>query len=510
MNKTEALKTEKDGLDIQEDLVRFAREGWKTIGDDDKERLKWVGVFMRRPTPGHFMMRVRMPNGIVTTDQVRLLAQITRESGRSIADITTRQQLQLRWVTIERVPEIIARLETAGLSSLQTGMDNIRGIIGCPATGLTPGELIDTAPIAREFQRIFLGNKEFTNLPRKFNVTITGCLEHCTSGETQDISMTPALASGGDGDEIAGFNVAVGGKQGSGGPTLALPLDAFVRPEEAAAVCAAIALVYRDHGPRESRSKARLAFLLAEWGAERFRKELEARLERPLPRAGRDARGAAHSDHIGVFRQREPGLNYVGLKTPVGRVTANQLDALARLADRYGRGELRFMASQDVLLPHVPDTMLGDLTQEPLLKELPYNPSEIRRGLVSCTGTDFCNLALIDTKTRAMALAKQFEKDIGKTRPISVRWSGCPASCGNHHTADIGLQGCKVKVDGKIVDGVHVFVGGRGGNDPRAAMRIMEDVPCDELPEVLERLVRFFPRPERQAPPTEPRQESST
>ncbi|HWN12331.1 MAG TPA: ferredoxin--nitrite reductase, partial [Candidatus Dormibacteraeota bacterium] len=355
MNKTEALKSEKDGLDIQEDLVRFAREGWKTIGDDDKERLKWVGVFMRRPTPGHFMMRVRMPNGIVTSDQVRLLAQITRESGRTIADITTRQQLQLRWVTIERVPEIIARLEAAGLSSLQTGMDNIRGIIGCPATGLTPGELIDTAPIAREFQRIFLGNKEFTNLPRKFNVTITGCLEHCTSGETQDISMTPALAEGSGGEEITGFNVAVGGKQGSGGPTLARPLDAFVRPEEAAAVCAAIALVYRDHGPRGSRSKARLAFLLAEWGAERFRKELEVRLERPLPRAGRDARGAAHSDHIGIFRQREPGLNYVGLKTPVGRVTADQLDALARLADRYGRGELRFMASQDVLLPHVPD-----------------------------------------------------------------------------------------------------------------------------------------------------------
>ena len=144
MNKIEALKAEKDGLDVQDDLVRFAREGWKTIGDDDKERLKWVGVFMRRPTPGHFMMRVRMPNGIVTAAQVRLLGQITRESGRNVADVTTRQQLQLRWVTIERVPEIIARLEAAGLSSLQTGMDNIRGIIGCPATGLTPGELVDT------------------------------------------------------------------------------------------------------------------------------------------------------------------------------------------------------------------------------------------------------------------------------------------------------------------------------------------------------------------------------
>ena len=503
MNKVEALKSEKDGLEIQDDLVRFAREGWKTIGEDDKERLKWVGVFMRRPTPGHAMMRIRMPNGVVSASQARLLAQLTRESGRTIADITTRQQLQLRWVTVERVPAIMARLEAAGLSSLQTGMDNIRGIIGCPATGLTPGELIDTAPIAREFQRIFLGNKEFTNLPRKFNVTITGCREHCTSGETQDISMTPALARIDDAD-VRGFNLAVGGKQGSGGPVVAQTLDAFVRPDEAAQVCAAIALIFRDHGPRESRSKARLAFLLGEWGAERFRKELEARLVRPLPRAGRDARGLTHSDHIGVFRQREPGLNYVGLKTPVGRVTADQLDELARLAETYGRRELRFMASQDVLLPHVPDARLGDLTQEPLLRELPYNPSEVRRGLVSCTGTDFCNLALIDTKTRAMALAKDFEKHVGKARPISVRWSGCPASCANHHTADIGLQGCKVRADGKIVDGVHIFVGGRGGHDPRPGTRIMEDVPCDELPQVLERLIRFFPRPERQAPPPDP------
>jgi ferredoxin-nitrite reductase len=501
MNKIEAIKSEKDGLEIQEDLVRFAREGWRTIGDDDKERLKWVGVFMRRPTPGHFMMRVRMANGIVTSAQVRLLAEITRESGRPIADITTRQQLQLRWVTVERVPAIIERLETAGLSSLQTGMDNIRGIIGCPATGLTPGELIDTAPIARQFQQIFLGNREFTNLPRKFNVTITGCREHCTSGETQDISMTPALATGPDGGEIVGFNLAVGGKQGSGGPTLACALDAFVRADEAALVCAAIALVYRDHGPRESRSKARLAFLLAEWGAERFRKELEARLGRPLPPAGHDARGSTHNDHIGVFRERTPGLNYVGLKTPVGRVTADQLEALARLSDRYGCGELRFMPSQDVLLPHVPDAKLGDLTEEPLLRELPYNPSEVRRGLVSCTGTDFCNLALIDTKTRAMELARQFERVAGATRPISVRWSGCPASCGNHHTADIGLQGCKVKRDGKIVDGVHVFVGGRGGTDPRAGMRIMEDIPCDELPQVLQRLVQFFPRRDRPGVP---------
>jgi len=494
VNRIESLKAEKDGLDVSEDLVRFAREGWKTIADDDKERLKWVGVFQRKPTPGHFMMRVRMPNGILTAAQARLLGEITveagRASGRPIADLTTRQQVQLRWVTIEQVPEVIARLEVAGLSTLQTGMDNIRGIVGCPATGLTPDELIDTAPIAADFQRIFLGNKAFTNLPRKFNVSITGCREHCTGGETQDISMTPALGE----DDTPGFNLAVGGKQGSGGPVFAQALDAFVRPAEAAEVCAAIALVFRDHGPRESRSRSRLAFLVAAWGAPRFRAELEGRLERALPPAGRDARGASATDHVGVFRQRQAGLNYVGLKTPVGRVTGAQLLELARLAEAYGRGELRVTPLQNVLLPHVSDTRLGDLTAEPLLRELPYNPSEVQRGLVACTGTDFCNLALIDTKTRAMALARALEGKIDRARPISVRWSGCPASCGNHHTADVGLQGCKVKVDGKIVDGVHVFVGGRGGADPRAGMRIMEDVPADALPEVLDRLVRFFPR----------------
>jgi ferredoxin-nitrite reductase len=499
MNKIEALKAARDGLDVTEDLIRFAREGWKTIADDDKERLKWVGVFHRRPTPGHFMMRIRMPNGIVTAAQARLLAEITRESGRNIADITTRQQVQLRWVTIENVPGVVDRLNAAGLSSLQTGMDNIRGIVGCPATGLTPRELVETAPIAAAFQQIFLGNKAFTNLPRKFNVTITGCLENCTGPETQDISMTPAVRATADGD-VAGFNLAVGGKQGSGGPTFATPLDAFVLPDEAAEVCATIALVYRDHGPREARSKARLAFLIEEWGGPRFRAELDERLKRPLPSAGREARLPRTTDHIGIFRQKQGGLNYVGLKTPVGRVTADQLFELARLSEIYGQGELRVTPLQNVIIPHVPDARLGDLTQEPLLRELPYNPSEVMRGQVSCTGTDFCNLALIDTKTRAMALARDLEQRIGSTRPISVRWSGCPASCGNHHTADIGLQGCKIKVNGKIVDGVHVSVSGRGGMDPRAGIRILEDMPCDELPAVLERLIRFLPRGERKDP----------
>jgi ferredoxin-nitrite reductase len=494
MNKIEARKHSRDGLDVEADLARFAREGWRTIADDDKERLKWIGVFHRRPTPGHFMMRIRMPNGIVSSAQARLLGEITRESGRNVADVTTRQQVQLRWLTIDGVPAVMARLEAAGLTSLQTGMDNIRGIVGCPVTGLTTRELFDTAPVAREFQRIFVGNKAFTNLPRKFNVTITGCPDNCTTAETQDVAMTPAIR---EVDGAPGLNLAVGGKQGSGGPRFATSLDAFLTPEEAPEVCAAIALLFRDHGPRESRSKSRLGFLVDDWGAARFRSALEERLGRTLPRAARDARTSSMVDHVGIYRQRQPGLSYVGLKTVVGRVTGDQLLELARLADHYGAGELRFTPAQNVIIPHVPDRRLGDLTQEPLLRQLPYNPSEVHRGLTSCVGTDFCNLALIDTKSRALALTRDFERRVGAARPLTVRWSGCPASCGNHHTADVGLQGCKVKVDGKIVDGVHVFVGGRGGPDPRAGTKILEDVPCEELPGALERLIRFFPRRER-------------
>ena len=492
MNRIEALKSAKDGLEVTEDLIRFAREGWRTIADDDKERLKWAGVFMRKPTPGHFMMRVRMPNGVLTSAQLRLLAELTRESDGDVADVTTRQQIQLRWLTIERIPEVIARLEAAGLSSLQTGMDNIRGVVGCPATGLTPRELIDTAPIAAEFQRLFLGNKAFTNLPRKFNVAITGCPDNCAGAETQDIALTPAVR-----DDAVGFNLAVGGKQGSGGPVFASACNVFVPPDEAAALCSVIALIFRDHGPREARSKARLAFLIADWGVDRFRRELEARWKQPLLSAGQDARSPHTTDHVGIYRQRQTGLNYVGLKTPVGRLTGGQLAELARLADQYGAGELRTTPAQNVLIPHVPDAKLGTLLEERLLRALPYNPPEVQRGVIACTGTDYCNLALIDTKTRALALARDFGARLGATRPLTVRWSGCPASCGNHHTADIGLQGCKVKVNDKIVDGVHVFVGGRGGAEPRAGIRMLEDVPCEELPAVLERLVKFFPRSER-------------
>ncbi len=487
-NSIEQLKRDRDGLDVGEDVPRFAELGWEAIGKDDVERLKWHGVFLRRRTPGFFMMRVRIPNGAATSAQVSTLGQIARQHGRGIADITTRQQIELRWIRIEDVPEIFERLGQVGLVTLQTGMDNVRNVVGCPLAGSTPTELVDASPVVGAFTAMFVGNKAFTNLPRKFNVTITGCRDNCTHAETQDIALVPATGCV-DAGPVIGFNVLVGGKMGSGGYRIASPLDVFVAPDEAAELCAAITLIFRDHGLRESRSKARLAFLLDAWGVDRFRHVLEERLGRALPQAGRDERSSARTDHLGVARQKEPGLNSVGLLVPVGRISGDHLCELARLADAYGSGEVRLTTDQNAIVPHVPDERLETLLAAPLLQELRHNPAPIMRGTVSCTGIDYCNLALIDTKTRALQIARALQDKI--QRQVTIHWSGCPAGCGNHAVADIGLRGKTIRRDERVVEAVDVFVGGSSGPGATAALTLLEDVPCDELDTALEALIRY-------------------
>jgi ferredoxin-nitrite reductase len=489
MNKIEEYKQEKDGLDILQDIPRYAAEGWEKITDGDKERLKWAGVFFRRQTPGRFMMRLRVPNGFMTAIQLRTIGEISGEFGKGFADITTRQQMQLRWFTINEVPEIWNRLRGVNLISLQTGMDNIRGVIGCPVAGLTPNELFDASAVVHDFTQLFLGNKDYTNLPRKFNVTITGCKEACTHAEAQDIAMTPAIKTIG-GTEVLGFNVAVGGKMGSGGYRIASPLNLFVSVDEAAAICSQIVLIFRDHGARELRTKARLAFLVEAWGVEKFRKELERRVDRPLASAGIDQRTPKHTDHVGVLRQKQAGLNYVGLTVPVGRMTSEQMLQVADLAENYGNGQIRLTVGQNLIIPNVPDRMIGELTSEPVLQELRYDPSEVMRGLVSCTGMDYCHFALIETKGWALKTARALEAKLGKTQPLRMHWSGCPAGCGNHTAADIGLLGKNIKVNGEIIEAVDVFAGGATGCEANFPVKIMEDVPCEDLADVVGGLVK--------------------
>ena len=491
MSAIEQIKAEKNGLDVGADIERYAAGGWESIPEDDRDfRLKWWGVFYRKQTPGHFMLRIRIPGGIATADQVREIGAIARDLGRDTLDITTRQQIELRWIRIEHVPDILERLRAVGLVTLQTGMDNVRNVMGCPVAGLTPSELFDASYVVRAFNDILVGNRAFTNLPRKFNVAITGCLDNCTPAETQDVALVPARLVA-RGRVSHGFNALVGGKMGSGGYRIADSLDVFVRPVEAPSVVAELVLLFRDHGPRDARNRSRFAFLIEDRGLDWVRAELERRLRHPLRRAGEDARSGKTTDHVGAWRQRERNLNYVGLLVPVGRASGKQFVELARLSEAYGSGELRFTATQNVILPGITDADMPRLLREPLLRTLKAEPSEVARGTLSCTGKDYCALALIETKTHALDLVRALERSAPGNRPVTINWSGCPAGCGNHQISDIGFIGRRTKVDGEVIDAVDVFVGGSVGPDAVPGMKVMENVPCADLPRLADFLVRY-------------------
>lgn len=492
MNRVEAFKAEKDGLDVLPDLLRYAtqRTPVEEIPEDDLDRMKWYGVFHRKQTPGLFMMRLRTPGGRLTGEQLHALAAISRELGHGSADLTTRQNVQLRGLTLPDVPHIFQRLEAVGITTRQSGMDNVRNFIGCPLAGIDAAEVYDTGPLLRDLQRAFLGRHDFSNLPRKFNVSLAGCREDCGHAQTQDLGFLPAMRSV-DGHRVVGFNVLVGGALGGTSPRLATPLDVFLPPAEIVPFFLALLAVYRDNGPREQRTKARLKWLIEAWGEVSLRTAIEQELGRPLQRAGSLQTLRTAGSHLGIHPQRTVNVNYVGLHVPVGRISADQLDGLGRLAAEYGAGEVRLTVDQNVVIPHVTDARLDRMTSDPLLKELSPNPTPIWRNLVCCTGSDYCHFSLIDTKSRAVELARTLEAR-GVTVPSGTRihMSGCVHACGKHHVGEIGLLGANVRVDDRVVEAVHLFAGGRLGEDARLAEPVREGVTLDELPDVAEALLK--------------------
>jgi len=491
LNKFEKIKSEKDGLAVKAEIEHFAQIGWEAMDESDRDyRLKWLGVFFRPVTPGKFMMRLRIPNGVLSSEQMRTLAEIVQRYGDDgNADITTRQNLQLRGIRLEDLPDILERIRQAGLTSVQSGMDNVRNITGSPVAGIDADELFDTRELVGQVQDLITnkgeGNSAFTNLPRKFNIAIAGCRDNSVHAEINDIAFIPAFK-----DEVFGFNVLVGGFFSAKRCAAAIPMDVWVTPDEVVALCEAILIVYRDHGLRANRQKARLMWLIDEWGVDKFRAEVEQQLGRSLAKAApKDEILWDKRDHIGVHAQKQAGLNYVGLHVPVGRLYATDMFDLARLADVYGSGELRLTVEQNVVIPHVPDTHLEPLLQEPLLQKFSVAPSHLSRALVSCTGSQFCNFALIETKNRALALITELEAELDCPRPIRVHWTGCPNSCGQPQVADIGMMGTKVRKDGKTVEGVDIYMGGKVGKDAELGSCVMKGIPCEDLKPILKDLM---------------------
>lgn len=497
LNPIEKAKAEKHPLLLKQELDHFAKIGWEAMDEFERNHgLKWLGFFYRPVTPGKFMLRLRIPNGILSSNQLRVIAEITQRycqaggfQDQGNADITTRQNLQLRGIRIEDMGDIIARLRQADLTSVQSGMDNVRNITGDPLAGLDGSELIDTRDLVQQTQDMITnngeGNFELSNLPRKFNIAITGGRDNSVHAEINDLAYIPAYK-----DDILGFNVLVGGYFSAKGVAAAIPMNVWVLPEQVVSLSKAILEVFRDNGSRSNRQKTRLMFLIEEWGVEKFRAEVEKQLGYELAdAAAKDEIDWEKRDHIGVYPQKQPGLNYAGLNIPVGRMYADEMFELARIAEVYGSGELRLTVEQNLIITNIPDSRLQSLLEEPLLQRFSVNPEPLKRSLVSCTGAEFCGFAIIETKNRALAIIQELEAELSMPRTVRIHWTGCPNSCAQPQVADIGLMGTKARKKGQMVEAVDIWMGGTVGKDAHLGSLVMEKIPCEDLKPILQGLL---------------------
>jgi sulfite reductase (ferredoxin) len=473
LNDTERVKQEEDPLGVsQRILTVHARQGFASIPEDDlTTRYRWYGLYTQRPEEdGYFMQRIRVPGGILSAEQCEAVGQISQRFGRDVCDVTDRQNFQLHWIRVEDVPEIWARLEAVGLTTRQTCGDVPRNIVGCPLAGVASSEILDASPLVAAVDRRITGTNEFSNLPRKFKFSISGCREQCATHEIMDVGMVGVEHP----DGRRGFDLWVGGGLATS-PRFAQRLGAFVPPEQVVEVAVGITRLFRDHGYRRDRHRARLKYLMADWRPERFRAVLEADyLAAPLE-DGPASPPSSHAqrDHVGVIPQRD-GLLAVGFAPMAGRVSGAQLVAVAALARRFGQGRLRTTTQQKMLLLDVAGHDVEAVVTELDAVGLPVHASPIRAATMACTGIEFCKLAVTETKQRAASMIQELEGRLpALPDQVRINLNGCPNSCARFQLADIGLQGALVPGgDGDRVEGFLVQLGGRLGRDPRFGKKL--------------------------------------
>ena len=497
--RVERVKREKAPWSMLEDIRRYAREGIASIPEEDLNvRFKHWGIYTQGDGGGvrgdavpYFMMRLRTPNGVMTAPQVRTVAELSERYAQSSLDITNRQNFQLHWLRIEDIPTVWDELAKVGWGSMGSCGDNTRTVTGCPLAGVEHDELIDASPIATAIDAYFNGNPEYQNLPRKFKISVTGCAHWCTYPEINDIGLTAARRGG----EV-GFHVRVGGGL-STRPHLAVRLDAFVRQAQVLDVMRAIVGIFRDSDElRLNRAKARMKFLFLNhgWDAARFLAEVQHRLGYALDAAGEEALPEdTYRDHVGVHPQKQSGLFYAGFSVPAGRLSPAQLRRIAELAEEFGSGALRATAMQNLVVLDIPERSVAAFAAAAESVGIPLAASPFQRGIVSCTGSQYCKLAITETKGFSAGLHEEMERRFpGFRHHVKVHVTGCPNSCGQHWIADIGLQGVAVKVEGESVDGYDVFVGGGLGARAGFARRLGVRPPAARVPDALERLFRLF------------------
>jgi sulfite reductase (ferredoxin) len=505
--RAERLKAAINPWAAYAEIERFGREGWDSIPPEWLNTyFRWWGIYTQGDGVGavggkggegkavpYLMLRIRIPNGLLTSRQLATIADVAERYARGVADITVRQNIQLHWVRIEDLPAVIRALSGVGITTLGACGDVTRNVTGCPVAGVDADEIADASPLAQAATDMLNGSPDFYNLPRKFKISITGCRVWCSYPEINDVALT-ALRHPYTG--LAGFSLRVGGGL-STDPHLAPRLDAFIPWHQALAVVKGVAEIFRDSDVlRQNREKARLKFLFLQhgWTAERFQAELEGRLGEKLePGVPEIAPEDIYRDHVGIHPQKQDGFAYVGIAVLRGRVQAVQLRALAALALRYGSGDLRTTAMQNLLVLNVPRTRAEELAREVEDLGLRLEGSPFWRGTIACTGSEFCKIALTETKGFARHLVDDLEARLpGFEQHLKIHVTGCPNSCGQHWIADIGLEGKKTKVDGQMVDAYYFCVGGAVGAHQATARPVGYRTAATEVPAAIERLLRVY------------------
>ncbi len=504
LNANEQAKRDSDPLSVKQRIVDiYSKGGFDSIdGTDLRSRFRWYGLYTQRADgiPGgktailepheleapFFMLRIRVDSGQLSSEQLRTIGEISTTYGRDVADVTDRQNIQLHWIRVEDMPAIWDRLDAVGLDTTEACGDCPRVIIGCPLAGVDGHEVLDATPVLQQVRARYVGDPAFSNLPRKFKTSISGCSAHCTNHEINDVAFVGVRLP----DGTVGYDLWVGGGL-STNPKLGQRLGTFVEPDRVAEVWAGVCSVFRDYGYRRSRMHARLKFLLADWGPEKFRQVLETEyLTAPLPDGPPpSAAPVENRDHVGVHTQRD-GLSYIGAVPRAGRTSGLQLQRLAALAEQYGGGRVATTAQQGFVLLDVPAEHVDTVVDELEADDLRVRPSRFRRGVLACTGLEFCKLAIVETKARSVDLYTELEKRLPDfDEPLTINVNGCPNSCARFQTGDIGLKGSIV--DG--VEGFQVHLGGRLGEDAGFGRKSRGlKVTADDAPDYVERLLRSY------------------
>ena len=503
--KAERLKREKNPWEALDEIRAFARSGRSSVSPEwAATYFKWWGVYTQGDGVGatggkggeglvsdYFMMRIGIPNGIISSSQLRTIGGLVRKHARNLADITVRQNIQLHWLTIDSLPEVIDTLSAIGLSPKGACGDVVRNVTGCPLAGVAADELFDASPLAVEVSRLLSANPEFYNLPRKFKISISGCPSWCNYPEINDIALSPVSNNG----EL-GYALRVGGGL-SNEPHLAVPLNAFIRQDQALQTVRAVAELFRDQQVlRESRDRARLKYLFMKegWTPDRFLDELQSRLGFALqPGVPEELPNDLYRDHVGIHPHRQPGLSYVGASVLRGRITGEQLEAAAELAERFGSGQLRATITQNLVFIDVPYRKTVELAKELGQIGLYVEGSPFFRGAIACTGTEFCKLAITETKGFTKWLVDELDERLPQfDQQLRLHVTGCPNGCGQHWIADIGMEGKKIKHDGKLTDAYYFSLGGALGQHAGISRPVGYRCPAPLVPEAIERLLRQY------------------